>query len=247
MNKKLTQLSAALLLALPIASFAQAHGGGGGPPAGIGGGVSGAVGGATGGMGHAGGIAGGIGGSASAAGGSHASDLTSLSDTGMSKAEAHRLELKAKKDAAAAKAADAQSQGAAHANANAAFGQSTAATARTLKNADPATRAAFHDTVTAGAKLQGKGDGSGDDTAEGTDTDSDSSGATSLGASDSAKGSALVGANHANAHAQFGQDTAAQARTLKDADAATRQAFGGTVSARAKAKPKSHTNASPSQ
>ena len=44
---------------------------------------------------------------------------------------------------------------------NAAFGQSTAATARTLKDADPATRAAFHDTVTAGAHLQGKGKASG--------------------------------------------------------------------------------------
>lgn len=240
MNRKLTQLSASLLLALPIFAFAQAHGGGGpgGPPAGVGGGMGAGMGG---GMGNAGGVAGGIGGSIAGGAGGHVPDITSLGGSGMSKTEAHRLEMQAKRDAAAAKAAQAQAQGAAHANANAAFGQSTAATARTLKDADAATRAAFHDTVTAGAKLQGKGDKSGSDDAADSDTSEsteieNAATAAKLNGKASATGSAQTGADHANANAQFGQDTAAQARTLKDADAATRQAFGGTVSGSAKLK-----------
>ncbi|MEO6104209.1 MAG: hypothetical protein ABIP44_11300, partial [Pseudoxanthomonas sp.] len=205
MNKKLTQLSASLLLSIPLVAFAQSHGGGGGgPPAGVGSGVGGGggVSGAVGGIGHAGGL----GGSATGAASSHASDMSSLSDTGMSRSQAHRLELKAKKEAAAAKAAaaqaQAQSQGSANANENAAFGQSTAASARTLKDADPATRAAFHDTVTAGAKLQGKGNKSGSDEVDETEstesTEPAESDGSRLTASASGKGSAQVGTDHAN-------------------------------------------------
>ena len=246
MNKKLTQLSVSLLLALPVAAFAQSHGGGmGGPPAGIGGGVGGGIGGGIGGhgggIGNAAGIGGGMAGSIAGGSGGRAGDITSFEGPGMSKTQAHRLEVQAKKDAAAARAAEGQAQGATHANANAAFGQSTAATARTLKDADAATRAAFHDTVTAGAKLQGKGDKSGSDDATDADsnessTDVGTSASSGMGSKTSAAGSAQTGAAHANANAQFGQDTAAQARTLKDAAAATRQEFGGTVSSGAKLK-----------
>ena len=49
---------------------------------------------------------------------------------------------------------------------------------------------------------------------------------------------AANGAANANANADFGQTTAASARGLKDADLATRQAFGSNQQAAANAKPK---------
>lgn len=226
MNYKKNILAAALLIT-PMALWAQP---GGGPPAGVGGGVGGGLGGTVGGLGHG---AGGLGGSVSGNGNANAAG--SIGDLGgMSRAEAHRADLAAKKAAAKAKADAAGANGAAHANENAAFGQETAAQARTLKDADPATRAAFGDSVSARAKDQGKG---GDDTAtepteptEATEVEADSSTSTAV--------SANAGSNGANAKADFGQSTATSAKTLKDADPETRQAFGTTVQTAAKAKTK---------
>ena len=198
-SRTIKRVAPALLLALPLAAWAQSHGGG--PPAGVGGGLGGSVSGAVGG-GHGGGVAGGMAGGVAGGAGvgatggtaSRAGDVSSLSDSGLSKAEAHRLEIKAKREAAALKAAEAHANGAANANGNAAFGQATAAQARTLKDADVDTRKAFHETVVAGAKLQGKGDATGEeddddaDDADDADDDGDASAEVSARVDASASG-----------------------------------------------------------
>ena len=240
MNYKKNILAAALLIT-PMALWAQP---GGGPPAGIGGGLGGTVGGAVGGVSHAGGL--GVGSTAS--GNINATGSTG-NTLGMTKAEAHRLDLAAKKAAAEKAAAEAKAKaeaagttGAEHANANAAFGQETAAQARTLKDADPATRAAFGDSVSARAKDQGKGgEETGTEPTEPTEPATASTETKSSGAV-----TAQLGADKANANADFGQSTSASAKDLKTADVETRKTFGADVQTAAKAKTKAKASTSTS-
>lgn len=227
MNYKKNILAAALLIT-PMALWAHP---GGGPPAGVGGGIGGAVGGAI------GGNAGGVGHAPGGVSGSAAGSISGTSGAsvghpfGMSQTEAHRLDVAAKKAAAKAKADAAGANGSEHANENAAFGQETAAQARTLKDADLATRQAFGSTVSARAKDQGKGtDESGGQDSSDNEVESDSTASAAVSTGD--------GAAKANAKADFGQTTAAGAQGLKDADVDTRKSFGGTVQAAAKAKTK---------
>ncbi|MBC7656594.1 MAG: hypothetical protein H7147_05390, partial [Frankiaceae bacterium] len=128
----------------------------------------------------------------------------------------------------------AAANGSENGNVNAAFGQETAAQAKTLKDADLETRKAFGGTVAERAKLQGQGD-DGDDEGDTTTESAGSTSKLSQKASTKAKGSASAsaGTDHANANAEFGQTTASSAKTLKDADVDTRKTFGTTVNASA--------------